>query len=131
MVARLIHGSLVMGCLAFAAVLFFIIVPQRAEQGIAPLPPVATNVLMGVSLAASALALLMRRRVPRRNTNESADLFWTAALRPALLSWSPAEAGGLIGLVAFMIAGSTYTLVVAGVAVVVLVSLYPGRLERA
>jgi hypothetical protein len=128
MTIRLIHGSFCVGILLFAAVNYFLIRPARAGESLAP---AVLGALLGLSLAASAFgALVLRRRVPRRNTDESADLYWTTAAAPALLTWAPLEGGALIGLVAYLLDGSPAGLAVAAVALAGLIALNPGRLER-
>lgn len=126
--ARLIHASLTLGVIFFAIVVHFVVRPAREES--AALPPVVVNVLLGLSLAASALSVVMRRRVPRRSTNESADLFWTMAAGPALVTWAPLEAGALLGIVAYMLAGTPAALGVAGIALAGLLVFNPAQLER-
>lgn len=127
-VARLIHGSLIMGIVLFAIVTVTMIRPQRADI---VLPPVALNALLGLSLAASAASLLLRGRVPRRSTTDSPDLFWSTAFPKAMVVWAPLEAGALLGIVAYLLYGSTPGLALAAVALLGMIVLNPGRLERA
>lgn len=125
---RLIHASLVAGLILFAIVNYFLIRPQRTGS----LPASAVAILLGLSLAASALSfLVLRGRVPQRSTDESADLYWTRASAPAIIAWAPLEGAALLALVAYMLAGSTASLVVAAIALLGLIALHPGRLERA
>jgi hypothetical protein len=86
--------------------------------------------LLGLSLCAIAAAFFLRRRVPRRNTNESADLFWTTALAPALITWAPCEGAALLALFAYARTGQVVALGVAGIAVAIMVALNPVVLER-
>ncbi len=126
--ARLIHAALALGVVLFALVVFFVVRPANVEA--AEMPPVVAGVLLALSLAACALALVMRRRVPRRSTDESADLFWTRAAAPALLAWAPLEGGALLGVVAYMLTGTSAALGVAGIALAGLIAFNPARLER-
>lgn len=129
MTARLIHAALTSGVIIFAVISLLVLRPAMAE---ASMPPVVLGLLLALSLASSAFAVLvMRRRVPRRNTNESADLYWTTAATHALLTWAPLEAGALLGLVAHMLTGSSAALGVAAIALVGLIAVNPARLERA
>jgi hypothetical protein len=124
---RLIHGSFVVGIVLFAIIVHFVTRPTMADVTVTP---IVIGVLLAVSLAASGLALVLRRRVPTRNTNESADLFWTTAATPALIAWAPLEGGALMGIVAYMLSGMPATLVVAGIALAGLIAFRPARFER-
>jgi hypothetical protein len=72
----------------------------------------------------------MRRRIPRRSTNDSADLFWTKASTPALLTWAPLEAAGLLAVLSDALFGYQPAIAIATVAVVGLIALAPPFLER-
>jgi hypothetical protein len=126
---RLIHAAFAIGIILFAIVAHFVIRPSRAM--ITDLPPAVIGVALGISLAASGVSVVMRRRVPRRNTDESADLFWTTASLPALLTWAPLEGGALLGIVVYLITDVPAALVVAGIALAGLIAFNPARLERA
>ena len=126
---RLLHGAFIFGIVMFAIVVHFLTRPAMAGE---TFPAAARNVLLGVSLAASALSLfVLRSRVPRRSREESADLYWTTATALALMAWMPLEAGALLGVVVYMLYGTPAGLAVAAVAVVGFLVLAPGRLERA
>ena len=125
---RLIHGSLILGVVFFALVVYFVVRPTRAD---ATLPAVARSVLLSVSLTAAAMSLALRRRVPTRSREESADLFWTTAAAPALIAWASAESAGLLGVVLYMLDGTPLGLGVTAIAVAFLLVLAPARLERA
>jgi hypothetical protein len=88
------------------------------------------HVLLGVALAGCALSLLLRRRVPRRATDESKDLFWTKAATPALVMWASLEAPCLLAIFLYGRTGSQSALGVAAIAAVLFVILNPGYLER-
>lgn len=129
MMARFIHASLIVGVLLFAAVSHFVMRPAMSDQ---PLPAVVTVALLAASLVATALAVLvLRPRIPRRSADESADLYWAAAATPALLAWAPLEAAAIMALVAYMLGASLIALGVAAVALLGMIALNPGRLERA
>ena len=125
---RVIHGAFVAGVVLFAIVVYAIVRPQWTSE---PLPRVAVTTLLGVSLAASALSLLfLRARVPRRSTDESADLFWTRASVPALIAWAALEGAALLGIINYLLNGSTAALGTAAIALFGLIALYPGQFER-
>jgi hypothetical protein len=127
--ARMIHASLAIGVVLFAIVNYFVVRPTMAAESV---PPLVVNVLLGVSLAASALGVVvLRGRVPRRSTDESADLYWTRAMGPAIIGWAPLEGGALMSLVAYMLNGSVASLAVAGIALLGMIVLHPGHFERA
>jgi hypothetical protein len=113
----------------FAVVAHFVLRPTMALDS--TLPPEITPVLLVASLSASAVALVMRRRVPRRSRDDSADLFWASASRPALVTWALLNGGGMLGVLGDARGGQSTALVVAGVAVVLMIVLNPARLERA
>ncbi|HUG16704.1 MAG TPA: hypothetical protein VMM78_16990, partial [Thermomicrobiales bacterium] len=79
---RLIYGAMVIGVILFAIIGPIAFRQKVAESG--GLPDSVLRILLGLSLGASALGLLLRRRVPRRSTSESTDLFWTTNASPAL-----------------------------------------------
>ena len=125
---RLIHAAMVTGVLLFALLVYFLLRP--AQEISQDLPPIVPQVLLGVSLGACAVSLWFRRRVPQRSTDESADLFWTTATTPALLTWAFLEVASLTALVAWWLTGAALALPVAGVAILMFVVLNPARLER-
>lgn len=123
------HGSFIAGIVMFAIVIQFLVRPRGTTE---PLPAMAVNALVGFSLAASALSFFfLRNRVPRKNTDESANLYWTRASQSALIAWAPFEGAALAGLVAYMHNGSVAALVAAGIALLGLITFHPGRFERA
>jgi hypothetical protein len=126
---RLIHGSLIMGVVLFATVTVLIIRPQRPDVSV---QPNVVYALAGVSLALSALsALFLRGLVPRRNTTDSADLFWQTAAQRAMMFWAPFEGAGLLGIVGYMLNGSPLALGAAAIGVLGLLIFGPWTLERA
>lgn len=126
--ARMIHLSMPAGIVLFALVVHFVIRPARADLA----RPSTTVIwaLLALSLAASGLSVVLRRRVPRRNTNESADLFWSTASTAALITWALLEAGGLLGVVAYMLSGMQVAVLAAGIALAGFVVFSPTSLER-
>jgi hypothetical protein len=126
---RIIHAALTSGVILFAIVVFLVLGRAMAETD---LPRVAMFALLGVSLAFTAVSVLvLRPRVPRRSTDESADLYWTTAATQALFTWALLEGGALLGLVTYALSGMTAALIVAAVPLVVLIAFHPGQLERA
>ena len=124
----LIHAALVTGVILFALVAHFVILPAATTSG--EFPAVVARLLLGLSLGAMVLALLLRRRVPQRQTDESADLFWTAAATPAVIVWAPLEAASLLGVFVYSRTGSVPAIAVAAVAILLLVVMNPAYLER-
>lgn len=125
--ARRIHRALVTGVLLFAVVGYFVFSPNDARLG--RLAPVTVGVLLGLSLGACALSLLLRRRVPKRSIDESVDLFWRAAGPPAMLVWMPLEAASLLAVFVAARTRSIPAVAVAAVAVLLFIVLSPGYLE--
>jgi hypothetical protein len=126
---RLIHGAYVAGIVLFAVVTHFLIRPQRVGESVTPS---LVLTLLGVALAAVALSVfVLRGRVPKKNSDESADLYWTRASAPALITWAPLEGASLLAIVAYMLSGSTASLGVGAVALLLLAALHPGHFERA
>jgi hypothetical protein len=125
---RLLHGSFITGIILFFLIIELLIKRVGGERAF---PPELTPVLIGVSFAASALsALWLRTRIPRRNTDESADLFWTNATQPAMIAWAPFEGAALAGLMAYMATFSPLALGAAAVGLLGLIVLNPWFLER-
>ena len=129
LVARMIHGSLIVGVVFLTVVSHFIMRPSMSAQ---PLPPMVFVGMLGASLLASALAILVfRPRVPERSADESPDLYWSTAGAPAIVTWSVLEGGAFLGIIPYMLGASPVALGVAAIAVVGMIALNPGRLERA
>jgi hypothetical protein len=116
------------GVLLFALVSYFVLKPTATDSG--GLTPLTARVLLGLSLGACAFSLLLRRRVPKRSTDESADLFWVRAAPPAMLVWAPLDAAGLLAVFVYARTRSILAVVVAAVAVLLFIVLNPGYLER-
>lgn len=126
---RLIHAAMVAGVLLFAIISHAVLRPtMKASQDI---PALALNVALVAALAICVLALLFRRRIPRRSNDVSPDLFWRTAATPALIAWAPAEGACLLAIIFYALTGSQAAVVVAAIAIVVLlVGLNPRYLER-
>lgn len=125
--ARLLYGAMLAGVLLFAVVGPLLLKPG-AQPGAGQ--PLVFRVLLGLSLGASALSLFLRRRVPRRNTDASADLFWSAAIAPALVTWAPLEAAVLLAVIAYTLTHSLSAVAVGAVALALFVTFNPAYLER-
>jgi hypothetical protein len=126
---RLMHAALTSGVVLFAVMAHFFLRPAMAQN--AQSAPATSSALLVASLCACAVGLVMRRRVPRRSTGQSADLFWTAASAPVLITWALFEGAGLLAVIDYMRTGQSAALVVAGIGVALLLSFHPARLERA
>jgi hypothetical protein len=127
-VPRLIHAALVGGCVMFALVTYFIVRPRRSDT----IPPHVLYAILSAAVAALTLSFtVLRRRVPLKSTNESSDLYWTRAATPALITWTVVESSVLLSIVAYMLSGSPIATGLFALALVSLISLHPGRLERA
>jgi hypothetical protein len=128
MTIRLIHGSFIMGIVLFAAVVQFLLKPAG---NLPALPSNVLNALLGASVGVSILGLLLlRRRIPKRSTADSADLFWSTATAPLIIAMAPLEAGALLAIVAYMCGAPIIALGAAGIAILGMLSLYPGFFDR-
>jgi hypothetical protein len=125
---RVIHAAMVTGVILFALVMHFVVRPGMVDSG--DFPAVALPGLLSLSLAGCGLSLLLRRRVPQRGSDESADLFWTKAATPALLTWAPLDAACLVAVLTYALTGSQSAIAVAAVAVLLFAALNPAYLER-
>jgi len=126
--ARLIHAALVTGVLLFAIVGHFVLKPVSADS--VGLAPAMVPLLLGLSLGAGALSLPLQRRVPKRSTDESADLFWRTAGTPAMLVWAALDAAGLLAVFVYARTRSIAAVAVAAVALLIFIVLNPGYFER-
>lgn len=127
-VARLIHASLIIGQVLFAAVTFLQVRPTQTD--VVPLPAFAVPGLFAVSLVACIIALLLRRSIPTRPSDVSADLYWTTAQPKAMIAWVPLEAAGLLALVVYFNSVEMAALVAAAIPLLLLIALNPWYLER-
>ena len=94
------------------------------------LPPLVPHLLLGAAIGAGALSFLLRNRVPRRPPDVSADLFWTTATPPALLTWASLEAATVLAVLAYALTGSQQAAAVATVAMILFAVTNPAYLER-
>ena len=124
----MLHGSFILGQLLFAGVAYFSVRPSRSE--VTPIPQSTLYLLFGVALAACAVALFLRRQIPTRSRETSADLFWKTASAKALLTWFPLEAAGLFALTQYFSTVNPIALAAAGLPLALLAVLNPWVLER-
>jgi hypothetical protein len=125
---RIIHVALVLGVVAFTVGLYLGAGPALANVSI---PRPAIVALVGASFAATAVAAFaLRRRVPPRSTDQSANMYWSTVGPGALVMWAVFEAGALTGVIAWLLGGGVAALAAATLAFLALVALHPGRLER-
>jgi hypothetical protein len=125
---RLIHRAMIGGVLLFALVSHFVLEPPVDSSGVVSVYGV--RVLFGVALVACVASLLLRRRVPKRSNDESADLFWTRANTHALVAWAPLEAASLFGLVVYSHSRSPMAIGIVAVVLLLFISLNPAHLEK-
>lgn len=125
---RLIYLSLITGVILFALVSHFVLRQSLADAPV--LSPDLLRILLGLAVVALAAALLLRRRVPRRRGDVSADLFWTTALTPALIMWSAIQMAGLLSVFLYARTGSQTAIGIAAIALVLFVIQNPAQLER-
>ena len=119
---------MITGVLLFAAVSNVVLRPTSAESE--GLPLATERVLLCVSLGACSLSLLLRRRVPKRSTDESADLFWKTAGQPVMVVWALLDAACLLPVFVYARTSSTQSVVVAAMAVLLFIVLNPWYFER-
>ena len=125
---RLVHRAMIGGVLLFALVSHFQLKPTITSSGVVSVYGV--RVLFAVALVACAASLLLRRRVPKRSTEESADLFWARAGTPALVSWAPLEATSLFGVLIYGFTGSLVAIAIAAGVLLLFIGLNPAYLEK-
>jgi hypothetical protein len=126
--SRLLYASMIAGVLLFALVAHFVMRPAAVGPGL--FPPAVAQSLLGVALALCALSFVLRRRVPRRSNDESADLYWTRAQTNALTTWAVAQAAGLISVLVYSQTGSASAVGVGAIALACYFLHTPTSLER-
>ena len=126
--ARLMHAAMIAGVLLFAVVGHFVLRPTFSSAG--DLGPTVLRSLLAVALGACALSFLLRRRIPFRSTDASADLFWATAAGPALITWASVEVASLLAVFLYARTGAVAALGVAAIAVAVFISHNPAALEK-
>jgi hypothetical protein len=93
--------------------------------------PAMVRTLLGAALGACVVALLLRRRVPRRSASDSADAYWSSKARPAaMLMWAPLEAACLGSIVLYANTGAQGAIAVWAIAVLLFIVLNPASLEK-
>ena len=125
---RAMHGAMISGVVLFGFVAHFVM--RRNATDFGDMPPSIVPLLPAVAIVACIAGLVLYMRVPRRSSDESADLFWRRAASPALITWAALEAAGLIGVFLYGTTGSISAIGIAAVAVVISIILKPGYLER-
>ena len=127
---RLIHAAMITGILLFALVAHFVLRPtMTTPNGMSP--PTVQRTMLGVALGLCALALLLRRRVPRRSANVSADSYWSSDARPwAMRMWAPLEGACLMSIVLYANTGAVGAVVVGAIGLVLFIVLNPAALEK-
>ena len=126
---RLMHAAMITGIVLFALVAHFVVRPSTA--GAISISPDIQRMLPGVALGAALVSLLLRGRVPRRSASESPDSFWLKASSPALAMWAVAEGAGMLSVFMYGYLGVQSGIGIAAIAVVIMIIMNPGRLERA
>ena len=122
--ARIIHFALQLGAVAVTVVLAAVRATRPPVKG----PPALLPVLLAAAVATVALAFALKSRLPRRATGTSADDWWAANLRSAILIWALLESAAMIGAVFYLIGVGTWGLGVAAAALALLVAHGPKRL---
>jgi hypothetical protein len=122
--ARIVHLALVLGAVTVTGVLAAV----RAAAPPATGPRALVPVLGGGAVATIALALALKARIPVRTAGATADEWWAANLRSAIVIWALFESAVTTGAVFYLIGVGTWGLVVAAAALALLVANGPGRL---
>jgi hypothetical protein len=116
-----------------AGVVIFVLVAVfalRASMRATQIQPGVVSIMLGLALAGCGVAIVMRRRIPGRSNDESADAFWTRVAAPAVVFWATAEGPSLFGVVIYLLAGSRLGLGIAALGVLILLLGNPRSLER-
>ena len=122
--ARIVHFALLLGAVLVTVVLAAVRAMNPPARGPAALLPV----LVGVAVATTALALALKSRLPPRTGGATADEWWAANLRSAILIWALLEAAAVMGAVFYLIGVGTWGLIVAAAALALLLANGPSRL---
>jgi hypothetical protein len=124
----LLHASQVIGVVLLAVVGRVVLRAQYVASP--PLPDVVLNAVLAASLAAIALAFVVRTRVPKRVSDESADLFWKRATSMAIVTWGILEVAGMLAIFAYVRAGSQTGAALTAAAVLAMLLLNPAYLGK-
>jgi hypothetical protein len=125
---RLIHLALVTGVILFALISHFVL--RQSLGNSHEVSPNLLLILLALAVLACAASLLLLRRIPRRQRDVSADLFWTTAATPALTMWMAIDMAGLLCVFLYALTGSQAAIGIASIAVVLFIIQNPARLER-
>jgi hypothetical protein len=127
---RALHGALVAGMI-LAGGTFVFLIRVRHGKGLLPAPSSLGLVLAGLGLSVVAAALLiLRGRIPERASGEDPPAFWSAQnVGAAIALWAGIEAGGLLGMVGYLLTGGTLPAAAGAVGIAVMVFMGPARLE--
>lgn len=110
----------------FTIVAHFVLRPKASpSESLAGITPI----LLGLSLAACVLGIVLSTRVPRPSDDETAGSFWKKAGSPALICWAFLEGAGLLAVVVYSQTGSLAAISIAGVAIFIFVLLNPRYFE--
>ena len=123
------HAAMIIGVVGFALIVQFVVRPSAT--GAIDISPDIQRLLAGVALGAALVSLLLRWRIPRRSASESPDSFWLKASSPALATWAVAEGAAMVSVFLYGYVGVQSGIGIAAIAVVIMIILNPGRLERA
>jgi hypothetical protein len=125
---RFLHASMIIGLVLFAMVAHFVL--RRTLASSEERPAIVPPSLLALAVVGSVLALGLRRRVPRRSSDASADLFWRSAYTPALMVWTFLDGAGLLAILAYALTGAQVAIAVAIVAIIIFVIFNPAYFER-
>ncbi len=94
------------------------------------------SAVLGIGLVAGAVgclagAVITRRTLVARGTEESLDAWWATNLGRAIVIWALVESGAVIGLVLYLLQGTLVGLVLGGAGLAGLALVTPRRLENA
>jgi hypothetical protein len=125
-IPRLIHLSLMVTPVAFAAVVWFVIRTR-------PMPPAGNPVvhfaLVGVALMAMMAGALMALRIEPRKAGQSDASYWRATLPRAIMIWGLFEAGALLATIAGLLSAvMLYPLLGTMAFLGLMIGFTPGRL---
>ena len=119
---------MIAGLILFAVVAHFVMKPSMASPD--SVAPPELRALVALALLACALSLPLRRRIPKRPSDQSADLFWATAATPALLTWAILEGASLLSIVLYAFTGEPLAMGPAVIAILIFLLLNPGRFDR-